>query len=942
MSALLNVLQTRLEAHFTALAELRGSAAPVFALEHDLEPTEFRALAANLHQTLTSRQSLSTHWLLWVVYAAELGYDYEGDEYWQTFEARMPHWRSMGSREQLRTWFYRFHRLYGGVQPSGAWAEHFSIIAWPITHAVLPKDLQFQFARALHTVRYRIARAGASDVAALGRLVGQGAWDTSSRFRKFVEQEALVGGLVLALLGAEEAGSERLLRAVTLRRVVTDLERARVAREWLAETRHEVTRFKGAGRLSYLSRFGRSGDAVLPNAASRPPSVRPTLVLRRAGQNAWDVLIDIPSFVPLASETHNLNRFLRATRCVVAASAGTWAPGGWLLSGPRMRRLACWPAQDAPLIRFEHSNPALDQLLAVEGTLTLGPVWPCQVGTDGSAREVLGRQVRPGKKYILLHTGKLRSVTSPMLKPCEVSCDGVSAVVLKVPNSLTGAEIMTIEQFGLLVCRTVRLWPAGLAARRWDGEGRGEWLTTERPSFGIVHDHPVDMYALSLNGGEETIIKAGAVGQPVFAILPTLSAGDHVLKVRALSRSLGGAYGSTPQHPAEGMVALSIREPVSWKPGTTAHGGLAVVVEPSDPDLDDLLSGQLRIQIQGPEGRHVTAEIMAAVPKEVTHRLVRRRLPASLRDWRHLLSEELEGDLSVASRARLVISGEELGEFQLALERDVAPLRWAFKRDNLVTTVRLIDELGNDHPPIVTMMRFETPAVPKSLDPDICRAGTPVQPPGSLYSVQGPASDEALVVSVPPSSVYIGIEALGVRPDLKGFGAERADVPAMLALLDLWGRARVIGPIGTARRLIVVRAFEDQLYRLLCGARWLNAEVAFRQAAGAPGALIRLGENVGPSLAGRGFAAAIRRGRSGLEEVTGTERAGWFAELAERYQICGSVGLSRFALRLATQPRGVHEHRDLDARISELSGFGMLMRGARLAALSLQSVGWEW
>jgi hypothetical protein len=27
-------------------------------------------------------------------------------------------------------------------------------------------------------------------------------------------------------------------------------------------------------------------------------------------------------------------------------------------------------------------------------------------------------------------------------------------------------------------------------ARAWDGEGHTEWLTTESPCFGIVHDHP--------------------------------------------------------------------------------------------------------------------------------------------------------------------------------------------------------------------------------------------------------------------------------------------------------------------------------------------------------------------------------------------------------------------------------------------------------------------
>jgi hypothetical protein len=188
---------------------------------------------------------------------------------------------------------------------------------------VLPKDLQVYFARALHTVRYRIASAAATDVADLGRLVRQGAWDTSSRFQKFVEQEALVGRLVLVLLGGEEAGSDRLLGAPTLQRIVADLEKTRSAREWLADTRREVTRFKGVGRFPSTLPFRHSDEQTPADTASRLPSVRPTLLLRRAGQNAWDVLIDIPSFGPLASEADDLRAFLRGTRCTVGGGAGT-------------------------------------------------------------------------------------------------------------------------------------------------------------------------------------------------------------------------------------------------------------------------------------------------------------------------------------------------------------------------------------------------------------------------------------------------------------------------------------------------------------------------------------------------------------------------------------------------------------------------------------------
>ena len=99
---------------------------------------------------------MEPHWLLWVVYATELGYDYDGDEYWHHFDNGRRGGGTEAVRSQLRTWFSKFRLTYHGVKPSGPWAEWFSFIAWPITHAILPRYLQWQFAKTLYDLRYRL------------------------------------------------------------------------------------------------------------------------------------------------------------------------------------------------------------------------------------------------------------------------------------------------------------------------------------------------------------------------------------------------------------------------------------------------------------------------------------------------------------------------------------------------------------------------------------------------------------------------------------------------------------------------------------------------------------------------------------------------------------------------------------------------------------------
>src|SRR5690606_8008928 len=135
----------------------------------------------------------------------EIGYSFAGAEYWQTFNERLPAWQRSAdgnrNRSQIRVWFRMFANKFNGVRPSGTWAKHFSIIAWPITHAILPKDLQLQFAKSLQQVRVNLASE--NDPVSFGLLIHTQTLQTSSRFLEFSEQEELVGRIALALLRME-------------------------------------------------------------------------------------------------------------------------------------------------------------------------------------------------------------------------------------------------------------------------------------------------------------------------------------------------------------------------------------------------------------------------------------------------------------------------------------------------------------------------------------------------------------------------------------------------------------------------------------------------------------------------------------------------------------------------------------------------------------------
>src|SRR5580704_8558452 len=149
--------QDRLENHFSGLREQRSKTPgdqPVFALEHGFTDDEISELSALIRSHSGQTGPSDRHWLAWIIYATELGYRYAGDEYWQTFEEETPGWLEYGDRDWIRESFKRFCKTYNGAIPSGSWARHFSIICWPITHAILPEDLQPQLAQILFEVRH--------------------------------------------------------------------------------------------------------------------------------------------------------------------------------------------------------------------------------------------------------------------------------------------------------------------------------------------------------------------------------------------------------------------------------------------------------------------------------------------------------------------------------------------------------------------------------------------------------------------------------------------------------------------------------------------------------------------------------------------------------------------------------------------------------------------
>src|SRR5690606_29513705 len=141
------------------------------------------------------------------------------------FEKEIPAWKDFGNRGWLQPAFEKFYDTYSGVRPAGAWAKHFRIIAWPITHAILPQDLQRQFLESLFRLRFTLRSEHFEDTELLAKTIEASSLRLTDRFRNFLNNRALVWQLSAALLENSSELEDQLIRKQTLERIVGDLER---------------------------------------------------------------------------------------------------------------------------------------------------------------------------------------------------------------------------------------------------------------------------------------------------------------------------------------------------------------------------------------------------------------------------------------------------------------------------------------------------------------------------------------------------------------------------------------------------------------------------------------------------------------------------------------------------------------------------------------------
>jgi hypothetical protein len=927
--------QKQLEGHFQGLSRERaGLGYPVYAFEHGLDLEAIDALRKALCAELVRiGYPKPDHWLLWTIVAAEVGYTYDGDEYWDSFETEIPRWVSYGSRETVRGWFRDFTKRFNGIQPTGRWAEHFSIIAWPITHSILPQYLQSQFARHLYDLRHELAANDDASADELGNVLGERYYGNSSRFENFLQQTALTARLVLALRDEDVQGSVTPIYRPTLARIVEDLERKGASRGYLRDARHVLRNARLRVRAGLAGPAQRDPQQSSNVVLTIPPGIK--LVGRRTADDSWTLAAALPDFPALMKQIDIALPALDKARIRFSDKPEIWMPGRALLSysdSHHALQVLPNPLSDSIIQFQEPAGPVA--ALAPQLTILSRPPWLLRVDADGIARQMLGNHIRTGEDYLIATTTAIAPDIASAISLNEASSRTGGAFLYRMltPRSISYSYIQALTKLGLGYALQVKVAPIGLVPRWDEAKACSVWLPNEEILLRLSADFPVAEFIITIDGVAKTRLSAP---EGTIISLGHLGLGRHTVEIAATAAK-SSADDKAIRSISPETIFIEVRAPVPWRNNVKAQTGLRLILEPADTSLDDLLEKRASLSLQGPAGRSAAVEArLYDTSGHITETsdIGRLDLPSNdtalARIIERLAKEPLSEKIQSAPRVELAFVVDELGAIGHVFPHPIPPLRWKLTREGPTHKIRLVDEAGAAPNISVSRYPLAAPDRRESESVEACLQGLEVKPPGSLFSATHDGRFYAAFASVPPAGKLSTFLDLSAQIALAVPGDSAAGIMRLLAILRIWRRARPLGALAVIRKARVLETIEKQVERLACGARWSDKAQRYRQG---EGRLENLQGEVGGSP---GFASRMRTTHWTWHSDNIRARSEFY-RLAKTYGVSSDKGISDLALQLAFHPASVrlNDPKKGKADFEMLGRQGQLARGAYFAKLT--------
>lgn len=826
----LNAWQDKLFSYFKDLRQQvddSGVIRPIFALEHDLNELELKDLVDGLRNHIDSSGPATRHWLAWSVYAAAIGYSFKGDQYWQTFAVELPNWDQNGDRYFVRDIFVKFRKEFGGVEPSGAWANNFTIICWPIANAILPKDLQRHLASILYEVRDLFTSSLLHDPEKLGSLIESNTQHTSKRFKQFAGQHALVGRIAAALLLSDSDAGSQLLRPQTLAKITQDLQTEQNSRDWLNVAQQRASSVTFHGTRSHG--IQRTPDEQRSSQEFRGPNIddpQVEILLRRTGEFSWSLRALMPNVASLTLGNADYQRIVSTQRAFLSGAVRAHFPPRFFLHTRREVEMKSLPNLSEPFMRFEDTADGFDGFLQRYCSFPNFTSLLFKVRASGETTRLRSNVLRQESQYLFVSTEPFRS--SNILhssRLVSIECNGLHGLLIDVPSHPSTFYIDAARQLGLDVAKGIRVHPVAYPALSWSGDGDVSWSEPSPKLLSIESDIESKGFVLNLVGPEcEQLLECPALTSQASLIdLSDLRVGDYQLDVIALMPSVR-------EQSATGSVSIRVFPKDELVLNKEIARGFTVLLSPPLPSLEQIWNGSATLDAYGPLGKTICTRMTLFSDSEAKHIILTHQgkdvtLPITSLEWHTFLdnakrNQQVLSAYEKSASCTVSLRSVELGQTLLHFEREFVPFRWLLHEKNKSYQLRLIQNDTNA-PVDVLYFAFSSPNSPQH---QALTADGEISAPKAGGMFVAARADTRIAAVVPPAPVT-SLSELGAvvhrLPPITGIDG----VLKLSETIRLWTEAQLTGDFLTQnRRNAAIKTLRVALVEALCGPKWVAAE----------------------------------------------------------------------------------------------------------------------
>ena len=783
----------QLSEHFETLRDGRGEC-PVYFLEHGLNPSEIEDLVGIVSSSCTAHAISSHVWRFQyfplLIVATEVGYTYRGPgkDFWPNLEQRLATTITFGDRRALSVLFSEAAKRFGGVaRPETPWAINFPHIAWPITHALLPREFHRLFAQTLAELPQQHMDVTQDDalvsaVRHAGRNYG------GERFRALLADRNLVVALTRPFLGIDADNVPLTLDA--LARIKHDLHKDGIAARdiKLARRLRKRAEIRNATRKKGVVCQETNNDIVKRTGV---------LYLRHRKPKEIHMEVVLPAFPPdivvRARETLRRRRFAPKLWGVSSRVPSDQILAGLPFAVGGVKSLADLPEPLLPELESLTIDPAVKAELEQYHVDLSPPLLFLEGASKSVARQVRGGIVTVGRTYWLL----------------------VSSATIT-----TAMSVRVIGRLGDMSC--IRI----------DPEDETDRAFLERTGIAIrfgtyvqwVGDPPAheDAEIPDYRVGDAIVLQAKRVPPDGASLVQKESGTRATVKSSDLVSLSNGAGARVLDLMAEGHTD-QIRYTVNSE--TPTQELCWINLENGEPSLDSLLGRACVLRIGGLTsigGLRLTVSLTGDdISVSCSKRLP--PLPAIVGPtdpiWDRLLTERTRDLLRTraAIQLRAVVGGLAAEEWHL--ERRLRPCWWEGDGDDR----RLVTETDEVAFGVVSPLQ-------PTAEPDCSQAKSGAEgrlfvPTSAGAASLGPTGEFAGLF-VAPSKIELRLPPLD-RPRLlrssgshnRGLGTQQLTT-AMLR----WRLADAEGPLAEIRRRQIAAELEQWLVRSVCGDVWADVE----------------------------------------------------------------------------------------------------------------------